>query len=115
MVYASGTAFPALTVTPDGAAVPLPLPQPISWAPDGGDGSSSGSSSSSGGGGGGGGGTGGRQKGGVGAGGRVLRPAQGNNGHVFPGLALGCIATGATLVNDDMLLAAAQAIAGAWP
>jgi hypothetical protein len=44
--------------------------------------------------------------------GRLLRPAQANNCLVFPGLGLGCIASGATRINDDMLLAAAAAIAG---
>ena len=43
----------------------------------------------------------------------MLRPAQANNAHVFPGLALGCIATGSRRVNDDLLLAAAEAIADA--
>jgi hypothetical protein len=105
-VYASGTAFPGVAVDADGGAVELA--EPPSWALAG----------PGGGGGGGGGGEGG--DGGpvdaaaaARAGRRLLRPAQGNNAHVFPGLALGCIATGATFVNDDMLLAAAQAIAGA--
>jgi malate dehydrogenase (oxaloacetate-decarboxylating)(NADP+) len=96
VVYASGTAFPGLAVASDGSAVPLEAP-PNPWA----------SQATS---------AGGVEPGGsrgAGAGARVLRPAQCNNSHVFPGLALGCIATGASAVNDDMLLAAAGAIAGA--
>ena len=43
---------------------------------------------------------------------RLLRPAQANNCLVFPGLGLGCVASGASDVNDDMLLATAKTIAG---
>jgi hypothetical protein len=38
--------------------------------------------------------------------------AQANNCYVFPGLALGCIASRTTQVNGTLLLAAAAAIAG---
>lgn len=38
-------------------------------------------------------------------------PAQANNCYVFPGLALGCVSTGAMKVTEGMLLAAAMAVA----
>ncbi|KAI8466125.1 MAG: hypothetical protein J3K34DRAFT_524796 [Monoraphidium minutum] len=96
VVYASGTAFPGLAVSEGGAAVPLRQAGLWEDAP----GSSGGA------------GTGAAGAEGVGGAARLLRPAQCNNSAVFPGLALGCIATGAAAVNDDMLLAAAGAIAG---
>ena len=35
-------------------------------------------------------------------------PGQGNNVYIFPGVALACILTGATTVNDRAFLIAAQ-------
>jgi hypothetical protein len=43
---------------------------------------------------------------------RALRPAQANNCFVFPGLAQGILASGVRHVDDRLLLAAAEAIAG---
>lgn len=42
----------------------------------------------------------------------VFRPGQANNCLVFPGLGLGTVESQAAVVTDDMLLAAAQAVAG---
>lgn len=43
---------------------------------------------------------------------RTLRPGQANNCLVFPGLGLGVVESGVAVVTDDLLLAAAQAVAG---
>lgn len=41
----------------------------------------------------------------------VYRPGQGNNAYIFPGVGLGAIACEATRINDDMFIAAAEALA----
>ncbi|KAL0831940.1 hypothetical protein ABMA28_001452 [Loxostege sticticalis] len=43
--------------------------------------------------------------------GRVLRPGQGNNAYIFPGLALGIICAGIVDISDDFMLLAAEALA----
>ncbi|XP_059053647.1 NADP-dependent malic enzyme-like isoform X2 [Achroia grisella] len=43
--------------------------------------------------------------------GRILRPGQGNNAYIFPGLALGIICAGIVDISDDFMLLAAQALA----
>ncbi|NNC82842.1 MAG: NAD-dependent malic enzyme [Flavobacteriales bacterium] len=43
--------------------------------------------------------------------GKVYRPGQGNNAYIFPGLGLGLIASKAQRVEDEMLIAAARALA----
>ena len=45
--------------------------------------------------------------------GQSFRPGQGNNAYIFPGIGLGAIACGARHLNDDMFLAASQALAEA--
>jgi malate dehydrogenase (oxaloacetate-decarboxylating)(NADP+) len=44
--------------------------------------------------------------------GRTLRPAQGNNAYVFPGIGLGAVACRARTLPDELFLAAARALAG---
>ncbi|KAI8421036.1 hypothetical protein MSG28_008165 [Choristoneura fumiferana] len=44
--------------------------------------------------------------------GRVLRPGQGNNSYIFPGLALGIICAGIIDITDDFMLLAAESLAG---
>ncbi|PCK08444.1 MAG: NAD-dependent malic enzyme [Alteromonadaceae bacterium] len=44
--------------------------------------------------------------------GKMKVPGQGNNAYIFPGLGLGAIACGATEINDDMLIASANILAG---
>ncbi|XP_013161587.1 PREDICTED: NADP-dependent malic enzyme-like isoform X2 [Papilio xuthus] len=43
--------------------------------------------------------------------GRVLRPGQGNNSYIFPGLALGILCAGLVDVSEDFMLLAAEALA----
>ena len=44
--------------------------------------------------------------------GRTLRPAQGNNAYVFPGIGLGSVACRARTLPDELFLAAARTLAG---
>ncbi|XP_063635318.1 NADP-dependent malic enzyme-like isoform X1 [Cydia splendana] len=43
--------------------------------------------------------------------GRVLRPGQGNNSYIFPGLALGIICAGLIDISEDFMLLAAESLA----
>lgn len=43
--------------------------------------------------------------------GKTYAPGQGNNAYIFPGVALGVIATGTHHIPDDMFLIAAQELA----
>ncbi|KAJ8638654.1 hypothetical protein MRB53_012921 [Persea americana] len=43
--------------------------------------------------------------------GKVFVPGQSNNAYIFPGFGLGLVISGAVRVNDDMLLAASEALA----
>jgi malate dehydrogenase (oxaloacetate-decarboxylating)(NADP+) len=45
-------------------------------------------------------------------GGQVLRPGQGNNAYVFPGVGLGAVASKARLIPDDFFLTAARTLSG---
>jgi malate dehydrogenase (oxaloacetate-decarboxylating)(NADP+) len=47
----------------------------------------------------------------VGGEGRLLRPSQGNNAYVFPGIGLGALACRARMMPDELFLAAARALA----
>lgn len=40
--------------------------------------------------------------------GRVLKPGQGNNSYIFPGLALGIICAGIIDISEDFMLLAAE-------
>ena len=44
--------------------------------------------------------------------GKMLRPAQGNNAYVFPGIGLGAVACRARTLPDELFLAAARTLAG---
>lgn len=42
--------------------------------------------------------------------GKTLKPGQGNNAYIFPGIGLGALACRATKISDEMLLASAKAL-----
>lgn len=44
--------------------------------------------------------------------GHTHRPAQGNNAYIFPGIGLGAIVADATVISENMFLAAAEALSG---
>ena len=44
--------------------------------------------------------------------GQTLKPGQGNNAYIFPGVGLGAIACEATHISDEMFLASAKSLAG---
>ena len=46
--------------------------------------------------------------------GQTFVPGQGNNVYIFPGVALACILTGATTINDRAFLIAAQVISASF-
>lgn len=43
--------------------------------------------------------------------GKTYKPGQGNNAYIFPGIALGVIATGCHHITEDLFLISAQAVA----
>lgn len=43
--------------------------------------------------------------------GKIYKPGQGNNAYIFPGIALGVIATGVHHITEDLFLISAQTIA----
>jgi len=43
--------------------------------------------------------------------GKLMRPGQGNNAYIFPGIGLGAIASGASVITEDMFLIAAKTLA----
>jgi len=43
--------------------------------------------------------------------GKLLKPGQGNNAYIFPGIGLGAIACRATTISDEMFLASARTLA----
>lgn len=44
-------------------------------------------------------------------GGKTLKPGQGNNAYIFPGIGLGAVACNATKISDEMFLVAARVLA----
>ena len=42
---------------------------------------------------------------------KIFKPGQGNNAYIFPGIGLGAVACNVKIINDDMFLVAAQALA----
>jgi len=48
-------------------------------------------------------------------GGKSIEIAQSNNVYIFPGLGMGVLASGATRISDEMMMAAAEALADAAP
>jgi malate dehydrogenase (oxaloacetate-decarboxylating)(NADP+) len=43
--------------------------------------------------------------------GRLLQPAQSNNSYIFPGIGLGAVVSGTSVITDEMFLAAARTLA----